>query len=96
MSKALELVEKYKESTTFTDVALIATKMADELRRLHEENESLRKDAERLDSLELALKNGKRLNFHKKNFSLIGVTNYEYEVFNTVRAAIDKAMDQTK
>jgi hypothetical protein len=63
---------------------------------LLKQNEELKKDAERLDVLEAALKTGKRLSYYKKNFSLIGLTNYEYEVFRTVREAIDAFKEQTK
>ena len=47
-------------------------------------------DTDRLNFLQLnpAL----TLRCHKKRWSLVGLTNYEYEVFKTVREAIDDAI----
>lgn len=61
-----------------------------EVAKLKAENESLRKDAERLDFIES--KNNMRLSFRKNHWSFIGFTNYEYPVFRTVREAIDSAI----
>ena len=44
---AIELLDQYVACETWADLARVTPKLADELRRLHAENEALRKDAVR-------------------------------------------------
>lgn len=66
----------------------------DMLRQLIEENDALREDTARLDFVEANPQ--KNLRKIKRNWSFMGFTNYEYEVFSTVREAIDAARKESK
>jgi hypothetical protein len=66
---------------------------ADQIARLTKEVEELRKDKERLDWLEANMHTSP-LRLHKKRWACVGFTNYEYEVYQTARIAIDAAMQQ--
>lgn len=57
---------------------------------LERELVEVRKDAERLNFIEAHPE--KSLRFHKKHWSFVGFTNYEYDVFRTAREAVDSAI----
>jgi hypothetical protein len=61
--------------------------------RLKAEVERLRKDAKRLNWLESHP--SYQVRKHKKRWSCVEFTNYEYETFPTMREAIDSAMKES-
>ncbi|MEJ7805013.1 MAG: hypothetical protein WKG03_03705 [Telluria sp.] len=76
------------EGTGITPPA-IDLEAADRIEQLEAELAAAKLDADRLTTLERALRTGNHLGLHKKWFSLKGFTNYEYDVFPTLREAID-------
>ena len=59
-----------------------------------EEYNDLLADRERLNFIEAHPE--MNLRKHKKHWSFIGFTNYEYDVFKTLREAIDNARKQSE